>query len=108
VFVEKTSLYAGDRIDDGAGVVLGLKEFGFSDIKGDEGGVEVEIESVGIPSLALGQPGELLGVSKNKFDLKSGFVLPIDRQRIQVRIGGKEEGIASLFGVPHVQQDHDA
>ena len=60
---EKTSLYARDRIDDGTGVVLGLKEFGFGDIEGGERGIEVEMQSVGIPHLALGQPGELLGIS---------------------------------------------
>ena len=84
-------------------MVLGLKEFGFGDIEGGERGIEVEMQSVGIPHLALGQPGELLGISKEKLDLVTRFIVPVDGQGIQVGIGGKEDHIASLFGIPHIQ-----
>ena len=66
MFVEKTSLYARDRIDDGAGVVLGLKAFGLGDIEGGERGIEVKMKSVGIPRLAMCEPGEWLGISKKQ------------------------------------------
>ena len=49
-------------------MVLGLKEFGFGNIEGGEGSVEVEMESVGISRLAIGQAGELLGISKEKLN----------------------------------------
>ena len=45
-------------------MVLGLKEFDFGNIEGGERRVEVEMESVGISGLAIGQPGELLGVAE--------------------------------------------
>ena len=89
-------------------MVLGLKEFDFGDIEGGQRGVEVEMESVGIPRLAVGQAGELLGISKEKFYLEPCFVIPVDRQRIQVRVGGKEESIAFLGRVAHIQHDNHA
>ncbi len=49
-----------DRIDDGTGVVPGLQEFGFGDSEGGEGSVGVEMESAGIPRLAIGQAGDPL------------------------------------------------
>jgi hypothetical protein len=55
VIVEITSLYAGDGKDDGVGVVVGLQKFGFGDIEGGEGSVEVKMKSLGIPRLAIGQ-----------------------------------------------------
>jgi len=107
VFIEVTRLNAGDRIDDGTGHLLRLQQFGFGEIEGGERSVEVEMESVAIPRLAIGQSGELLAVTEQKFDLEAGFVVPVEGQRIQVDIGRKKEGIAGLVPIPHVQQDND-
>ena len=45
----------------------------------------------------------MAGISKEKLDLVTRFIVPVEGQGIQIRIGEKEDHIASFFGIPHAQ-----
>jgi len=60
---------------------------------------------IGSAGLAMGEPGELLAVAEEKFNLEAGFVIPVERDGVQVQIGAKKEG--DPVGPP-VNDDHDS
>ena len=82
VFIEITSLNAGNGIDHWLVGGLGLALFDFGNIEGRQRSIEVEMETLRIAGLALRQAGELLSVAKNKFDLKTRFIVMIEHHRI--------------------------
>ena len=63
-------------------------------------------QAVGITGLTISEPGKLFGVAKNKLALEARFVGAIDGLGIQRQVGGKEQGVAGVFGIPLIQQDH--
>ena len=73
MFIEITSLYAGNGIDHRPVGGLGLALFDFGNIEGRQRGIEVKMEALRIAGLALRQAGKLLGISKNELDLKTRF-----------------------------------
>ena len=68
---------------------------------------QVEIRYV-IPISEEGTKTRFCHLRTDYFYLETRFVIPVDRQRIQVGIGGKKEGIALLGRVPHIQHDDHA
>ena len=68
-------------------------EFGFRKRHGGEGRVEMEGEFVRAPGLAVGQARILFAVTKQKFDLKTGFVIPIQHKAVEVDIRRKKDDV---------------
>ena len=67
----------------------------------------MEIKAFLISCLSVRQACKLFGISKNKFNLESRFVIREDCFCIQVLIGRKQEGIIFLFRLFDLLIDQD-
>ena len=67
----------------------------------------MEIKAFLISCLSVGQACKLFGISKNKFNLETRFVIREDCFCIQVLIGRKQEGIIFLIFDLLIDQDDD-
>ena len=67
----------------------------------------MEIKAFLISCLSVRQACKLFGISKNKFNLESRFVIRDDCFCIQVLIGRKQEGIIFLFRLFDLLIDQD-
>src|SRR5215813_5840881 len=83
------------------GVSSLLTRFKLSEGHGAQTRVEVKVEFGLRASLTIGQAGKLFAVAKQKLDLEARFVIPVERQRIQVDIRAKEHRIPVVLGVHH-------
>ena len=76
--IECPSLDSCHRENKGLMAHLLLLHLQFGKIKSGETGIEMEVELVALARLAITQPGELLGIAKQEFDLKAQFVEAVD------------------------------
>lgn len=81
----------------------GLPRLKFGEGHGSQAGVDVEGQGLGMAGLAVGQSGELFAVAEQEFDLKAGGIITVERHRIEIEIGAKQDRHAS--GVS-VDDDH--
>ena len=95
---------AGHR-ERGREVTVGLDGLQFAEGHRGEAGIDMKGHRIGSAGLAMGEPGELLAVAEEKFNLEAGFVIPVERDGVQVQIGAKKKG--EPLGPP-VNDDHDA
>ena len=59
----------------------------FGKIQSAQRGIEVEVQSLRVAGLSIAQSCKLLGISKDEFNLKPGFVMVDDLLGIQLQIG---------------------
>ncbi len=78
-----------------------MTRFELGEGHGTQTGIKVEIEFGFGARLALAQPGKLFGVTKEKLDLKTRFVIAVEPLGLQVNIGAEEHGIALALGMNH-------
>jgi len=104
MLVETPPDEAGHR-ERGREVTVGLDGLQVTEGHGGEAGIDLKGEGIGSAGLAMGEPGELLAVAEEKFNREAGFVIPVERDGVQVQIGAKEEG--EPLG-PRVNDDHDS
>ena len=86
-------------------VTEGLNGLQFTKGHGGETGVHMKGDRVRSTRLTMGESGELLAISEEKFNLEAGFVIPVKGDGVQVQIGAKQEG--DPLG-PRVNDDHDS
>ena len=71
---------------------------------GGEAGVDLKGEGIGSAGLAMGEPGELLAVPEEKFDLKARRIVTVECHWVEVERGAEEEG--DPLGSPVNDDDH--
>ena len=81
-----------------------LTRFEFGEGHGAQTGIEVKVEFAFRTSLAIAQTGKLFGITKEKLNLKTGFVIPVELQGIEVHIGAEEHRVALALGMDN--HDH--
>ena len=101
--VETPPDQAGHR-ERGRQVTVGLDGLQFTEGHRSEAGIDLKGEGIGSAGLAMSEPGELLAVAEEKFNLEAGLVIPVERDGVQVQIGAEQEG--DPLGPP-VDDDHD-
>ena len=79
---------AGHR-ERGREVTVGLDRLQFTEGHRGEAGIDLKGEGIGSAGLAMGEAGERLAVAAEKFNLEAGFVIPVERDGVQVQIGAK-------------------
>ena len=102
--VETPPDQAGHR-ERGRQVTVGLDGLQFAEGHGGEAGIDLKGERIGSAGLAMGEPGELLAVAEQEFNLEAGLVIAVERDGVQVQIGAEQEGEPPG---PPVDDDHDA
>jgi len=78
--------------------------FDFGKIKGGETGIEMKLQLEAIASLTIGKAGKLLGVAKQKFNLKTQRVELVDFRWVLLHIRREQDDKSRLFGVAAVEQ----
>ena len=89
----------------GREVTVDLDGLQFAEGHGGEAGIDLKGEGIGSAGLAVGEPGELLAVAEEKFNLEAGLVVPVERDGVQVQVGAEQEG--APLG-PQVKDHHDS
>ena len=71
MLIEGTSLHPRHRENQRRTCLMLLQCFDFGKVEGRETGIEMELQLDAVAGLAIGQSSQLLGVSKQKFNLKA-------------------------------------
>ena len=87
--VKCPSRQAGHR-ERYAPLTVSLERLEFTDRDGGEAGIDLKGEGLGSPSLAMGQAGKLFAVAEQEFNLKTGFVVAVERDGIDRAIGAEQ------------------
>ena len=66
----------------------------------------MEVQFRLITGLTVGEAGGLFGVAKEKLDLEPRFVIAVDGQGVEVRIGTEQDRLARFF-TARIDDDHD-
>ena len=73
-----------------------------------ERGIKMKIQGLPGTHLTILQPRELLGIAKEKFDLKACLIRLNQRSRIKLNVSGSQHDITRLGRVVTIDQDDDA
>ena len=63
-----------------------IRDRKFREGHGGQAGVDVKGQGSGVACLAVCQPGELLAVAEQEFDLKAGGIITVESHRIEIEI----------------------
>ena len=89
MLIEFSNFPTGNRNDGSMGTLGSLSILKLEEIQGGHTGIEVKMKSLLASCLAVGETRKRFGIPKEKLNLKTGFIEPVNFQGGEVRIRRK-------------------